>query len=318
MNDDLLISYLLGEVTADQAREVENWRLGDAGHEQRFKQFQLIWETSKSLDLQDTIDPQASLGTFKEKIKAQKAKKLAAIRLRSRYRFLQAVAAVFVIFGMAWFYITTRPSTEFQSTTAQLVKIDTLSDGSVITLNKHSILEYPSKFNGKMREVVLTKGEAFFNVHHDAEKPFLIRSGNTTIGVLGTTFNVKQVNGDVEVIVESGKVQVSRGGRKIFLERGEKVLVSEKAMELKKEVTPDRLYNYYRTKEFVADDTPLWRMVQVLNEAYDSEIVIKNRTIRDLPLNATFKDESLDDILQVISRTFKLKIERKQHQIILK
>jgi transmembrane sensor len=318
MNDDLLISYLLGEVTADQSRVVENWRMENTAHEQRFMQFQLIWETSKNLDSKDTIDPQASLARLKKKIKDRKEKELGRIRLRLRYRFLRAVAAVFVIVGMAWFYTMTRPSKELQSKTEQMVKIDTLSDGSIITLNKHSILEYPSKFKGKLREVVLTKGEAFFNVHHDAEKPFLIRSGNTTIGVLGTTFNVKQVNGDVEVIVESGKVQVSRGGRKIFLERGEKVLVAENTKELKKEVTPDRLYNYYRTKEFVADDTPLWRMVQVLNEAYDSEIIIRSQAIKDLPLNATFKDESLDDILQVISRTFKLKIERKQHQIILK
>jgi transmembrane sensor len=50
MNDDLLISYLLKELTADEARKVERWRLEDAVHEQRFQQFQLIWETSKSLD----------------------------------------------------------------------------------------------------------------------------------------------------------------------------------------------------------------------------------------------------------------------------
>jgi transmembrane sensor len=255
---------------------------------------------------------------LKKKIKEQESKNLAASSIKARYTWLNAVAAVLVVIGCAWFYAATRTVKDLQSKTEQLVRIDTLSDGSVITLNKHSILEYPSKFKGKLREVVLTKGEAFFNVRHDAEKPFLIRSGNTTIGVLGTTFNVKQVNDDVEVIVESGKVQVSRGGRKIFLERGEKVLVSENTKELKKEVTPDHLYNYYRTKEFVANDTPLWRMVQVLNEAYGSEIVIRNQAVRDLPLNATFKDESLDDILQVISRTFKIKVERNQHQIILK
>jgi ferric-dicitrate binding protein FerR (iron transport regulator) len=66
MNDDLLISYLLGEVTADQSRVVENWRMENTAHEQRFKQFQLIWETSKNLDSKDTIDPQASLARLKK------------------------------------------------------------------------------------------------------------------------------------------------------------------------------------------------------------------------------------------------------------
>ena len=318
MNDDLLISYLLGEVSAEQARDIESWRLETPSNEIRFKRFQLIWESSKQLDLKDPIDAEDSLSRLKDKINDQRSDNLAIVQLKPKYSWLKVVAALVLIGGVAWFYTTTQLVQSLKSTTDQLVKIDTLSDGSVITLNKNSVLEYPSKFREKQRLVVLAKGEAFFNVTPDQEKPFLIKSGKMLIRVVGTSFNVKLKNGAVEVIVETGKVEVSKGESHIFLEPGEKITVSENSIALKKEMTTDLLYNYYRTKEFVADDTPLWRMVQALNEAYDTNIVIQNPAIKNLPLNTTFKNEALDDILDVISRTFKITVEKKQSEILLK
>jgi transmembrane sensor len=318
MNDEVLISYLLGEVSDDQACDIDNWRLKDPANELRFKRFQLIWETSKILDLQEPIDPVNSLARLKGKIDEQRSEDLITIQLKPTYNWLKAVAAVVLIASVAWLYISTQTVEGIIATTDQIVRIDTLKDGSIVTLNKNSVLEYPSMFKGKQRQVVLAKGEAFFDVAPDKDKPFLIKSGRLLIRVVGTSFNVKLKNGVVEVIVESGKVQVTSGKSNIFLEPGEKVTVSENSADLEKEMTQDLLYNYYRTKEFVADDTPLWRMVEALNEAYDSKIVIKNPAIRELPLNTTFKDESLDDILQVISRTFKITVEKKQSQILLK
>lgn len=318
INDDLLISYLLDEVSADQARAIEIWRLEDPGNELTFKRFQLIWDTCNRLDLKEPIDAVDSLARLKSKINDQNNVSLAVIALKPKYYWLKTVAALALISSVAWLYINTKPVKDLKSTTGQMVKIDTLSDGSLVTLNKNSVLEFPSKFGDNQRQVVLARGEAFFNVTPNKEKPFLIKSGRILIRVIGTSFNVKLKNGDVEVIVESGRVQVSKGERKIFLEPGEKIVVSDQTDELQKEITPDLLYNYYRTREFVADDTPLWRMVQALNEAYDSQIIIKNPAIRDLPLNTTFKNESLEDILQVISRTFKITIEKKRNEIILK
>lgn len=318
MDDDLLIAYLLKEASADQIRAVEVWRQQSAANELRFERFQLIWETSKKLDLKDPIDAQTSLAALKERIKAQNSVDTTPIKLAPKHFWLKAAAMLVLVSAIAWFYNDAQTVENMQAITGELVQVDTLSDGSVITLNKQSVLEYPSKFKGNQRHVVLARGEAFFNVSPDKKKPFLITSGKTTIRVVGTSFNVKLKNAAVEVIVESGKVEVSRGGKRIFLVPGEKILVSDRVNQLAKVKTPDLLYNYYRTKMFVADDTPLWRMVEALNEAYDSNIEIKNRAIRDLPLNTTFNDESLEDILQVISRTFKITVEKKQDRIILR
>jgi len=318
MNDDLLISYLLNETSADEARDIETWRLADPANEVRFKQFQMVWDTSTILDLKEQTDAKRSLARLKMKIPSHNRERSGVLQLKPKADWLKAVAAVILISGVAWLYMTSRSPKNLRSATDQVVKIDTLSDGSVVTLNKNSVLEYPSKFADKQRLVTLNKGEAFFEVMPDRDKPFLIKSGNISIRVVGTSFNVKIRNGAVEVIVESGKVQVTKGDQKIFLEPREKLVVFEHTDVLQKGMNQDFLYNYYRTKEFVAEDTPLWRVVEVLNEAYNSRILIKNPNIRDLPLNTTFKNESLEDILQVISRTFKISVEKKQNQIILK
>lgn len=316
MNDDLLISYLLGEGTPEEWKQIEEWKQEDPSHQHRFEQFLLIWESSSRLGFEGEIDAHASLKRLKEKAAMQKAGQPKMTGMGQTY-WLKIAAAIFLIASGAWFYINQFSTAEVQFLTQGIVKTDTLSDGSVITLNRNSLLRYPEKFSGKQRQVWLTKGEAFFKISPDKTKPFLIHTGNTLIRVVGTSFNVKNKGGVIEVIVETGIVEVSRNGAMVSLHPGEKVLVKQNSGQLHKENTPDLLYNYYRSKVFIADDTPLWRMVQVLNEAYDSHIIIGRKELNDLPLNTTFKNEPLDNVLTVISRTFKIRIERKHKQIIL-
>ena len=84
-----------------------------------------------------------------------------------------------------------------------------------------------------------------------------------------------------------------------------------------KEDNSDELYNYYKTKEFVCNGTRLSRLVEVLNEAYNTEIVIGNSRLDNLSLNTTFSDASLDYILEVIGKTYNIQVIRNGDKIIL-
>jgi transmembrane sensor len=318
MEDEILISYLLGEASPGQAAQVNEWREQDKAHNARYEQFKIIWETSHELKFNGEVDAQASLQRLKQKAADAEAHHVKIVALNPVKLWLKIAAAVIILIGVMWIYFSLHSVRQVQFATTREVRVDTLSDGSVITLNKATILDYPEKFTGKQRNVTLAKGEAFFSVAHNKAMPFVISTGGATIRVVGTSFNVKNKDDNVEVIVETGIVQVSRNGNTVLLRPGEKVLVQQNVPALVKENTPDHLYTYYRSKEFVADNTPLWRMVQVLNEAYDSNIVIGKKELNDLPLNTTFKNESLDDILEVISHTFKITVEKKQDSIILK
>lgn len=196
------------------------------------------------------------------------------------------------------------------------VLIDTLPDGSLVTLNKASSLVYPSKFKGGTRTVQL-KGEAFFNVSPDREKPFIIRVDDVQVTVVGTSFNVKSKNGNTEIVVETGVVHALKGGQEIVLRAGDKTKITATDSIMTKEKVSDQLYNYYRTKEFVCDNTPLWKLVEVLNDAYKVNIVFGKNELKNLPLTSPFYNESLDQVLQVISITFNITVVQKNGQIIL-
>jgi ferric-dicitrate binding protein FerR (iron transport regulator) len=193
---------------------------------------------------------------------------------------------------------------------------DTLPDGSLVTLNKESVISYPSTFKREIRQVVL-KGEAFFNVTPDKEKPFVILANGTRITVVGTSFNVKNIHGNVEVVVETGIVTVTKGIRTVQLKPNEKVTVNATDSVLTEEKVTDKLYKYYRTKEFVCDETPLWKLVAVINEAYHAQIIIGNPALRNMTLTTTFHNESLAQVLDVISITFNIKVVKEGNTIIL-
>lgn len=314
VKDDLLISYLLKEVSESEAQKVEQWRMISKENEKHFQQFSMIWESAKNMGSPEHLDARDSLKRLKEKAALQKQQQRKIIRLKQNW--IKIAAALFIIAGCAWLFNQRQPA-QLELATKEKVTTQTLSDGSVVTLNRNTLLTYPKRFIGGRRQVDLPEGEAFFSIKPDKSKPFLIYAGSTTIKVVGTSFNVKNKAGIVEVIVETGIVEVTRNKNVLRLHPGEKVTVQKTVQQLNRQKTPDQLYSYYRSKEFIADDTPLWRVVQVLNEAYDSQIIIGNKTLNNLQLNTTFRNESLDDILNVISHTFNIKVERKRNQIIL-
>lgn len=98
---------------------------------------------------------------------------------------------------------------EQKTANGQQLKL-TLPDGTKVMLNAGSAISYPKAFAANIREVNLT-GEAFFDVVRNEEAPFVIRTGEVTTKVLGTSFNVRAYpeNGAVQVAVVEGKVKVN-------------------------------------------------------------------------------------------------------------
>jgi ferric-dicitrate binding protein FerR (iron transport regulator) len=314
--DALLVKYLLREATAGEQEAVERWIAAAAENKTYFLQFQAIWETSKAAEQTASVDENAAWQLFQKRIHATEPK----IRSLNRFGWLRVAAVVIVIAGvalLAYMQMGKKPVQQITARTVHIVKLDTLSDGSMVTLNKNSSLTYPEEFKSSTRTVSL-KGEAFFDVAPDKEKPFIIETGDVRIRVVGTSFNVRIENGSTEVIVATGVVQVQKGQSIVELRPKEKVVVRRQDSVLRKVAETEKLYNYYRSREFVCDNTPLWKLVAVLNEAYNANIVIEKEELRNLPLTTTFPNESLDRILQIIELTFNIQVERRDTTIILK
>jgi ferric-dicitrate binding protein FerR (iron transport regulator) len=230
------------------------------------------------------------------------------------------VAAVFiVVVAGGWFFYTYsyKPGQFLSVNSGVNVLLDTLPEGSVVTMNKESSIRYRKHFTGDVRQVDM-EGEAFFAVAPDKDKAFVVQTNGVTITVLGTSFNVRAVKGKTEVIVETGLVEIRKGGHVVRVGAHEKAVVGTDDAKLIKENNPDQLYNYYRTRTFECNGTPMWRLVEKLNEVYKVHIVIGQTRLRDLQLTTTFVDESLDGILDVIAKTFAITVVRNGQDIILK
>jgi len=280
---------------------VKQWLTDDAnlGY---FNQLKKIWNDSRHLALTSTVDENTAWQKFQQKIHP-------AVVRRTGFGWMRVAASVIIIVGLGLlaYWISGDRTKEMTVVAQKTVLNDTLPDGSVVTVNKGSSIFYPSKFKGDTRKVSL-KGEAFFNVTPNKNKPFIISVNDVQITVVGTSFNVKTSNGKTEVVVETGLVKVTRAGKTVELRANEETLIEEKDSVLTKEKVSDQLYKYYRTKEFVCDDTPLWKLVEVINEAYNSHVVIDNPALKNMSITTTFNNESLDQVLNVVSLTLNIKI----------
>lgn len=318
INDELLVKYLLAEATPGERQAVDQWIDANAENKKYFDHFQLIWETSKQLVIPASINADDAWRRFQQRT-AQASNKPAVVKtIRPSFIWARAASVAVLIVGLAalTYFLSERSSPVLVVASAEPVT-NTLPDGSSVILNKNSSISYKGKFKGDKRHVEL-KGEAFFSVKPNKKKPFVINVNDITVTVVGTSFNIKSVAGETQVVVETGVVLVTRNNKTIELRSNEKVVTHEDNPTLFKEESTDRLHQYYRSKQFVCDNTPLWKLVEVLNEAYNSNIVIERNELRALPLTTTFNNESLDKILSIIAQTFEITVEKTGDQILLK
>jgi ferric-dicitrate binding protein FerR (iron transport regulator) len=314
------VKHLLGEASPEEEKAVMEWMRESETHQEYYNQFKKIWDQSKALASGSNVDVNKAWERFQNRTSGKHEP--AKIIEHRRFSWLRIAASVILVagLGITLFMLINKNNepTEMVAQTGQNVLVDTLPDGSVITLNKKSTVTYPSKFKGNTRAIAL-KGEAFFNVAPDKKNPFIISVNDVQVTVVGTSFNIRSENGNTEVVVETGIVQVTRSGKTVELNAGEKILMAANDSSATKEKVSDKLYNYYRTKEFVCDETPLWKLVQVLNEAYDSKIIIGRKELNDKRITTIFYNESLDQILEVIRLSFDdiTVIKKEDGQIIL-
>ncbi|GAO43434.1 FecR domain-containing protein [Flavihumibacter petaseus] len=312
--EDLLIKLLADEATPEEKAWLEAWLDLDPANRRQLEDFRRIWTESRHIAAISTVDENAAWNRFQERVQHQPRV------IRPRFGLLRAAAIIGLLIGISGIvYLFIRSSVDrepiaWASGTTPASR--TLSDGSTVVLNKSSQLDYPKAFRGKERAVTL-KGEGFFKVTPDKQHPFVVRTGNVIITVLGTSFNIRQAGNKTIVTVASGKVQVSRNAQQITLGPGEKTIVPDKDTLLQKTGEPDKLYQYYSTRTFVCDNTPLWKLAETLEQAYNVKIDIRTPALRELRLTTTFHEEPLEQIIRVITETFDIKASRNGENYIL-
>jgi len=319
MDDEMLVKFLLEEVTEEEQNLVNEWIARKPENQRYFGHFQLIWQQSRLLARSSTVDEHAAWLRLQKRLHPS-PKPGIVVPFNKSYKSWRMAASVILLIGvlsLLYMLIPTRhDALAFESKGSAVT--DTLPDQSVVTLNKHSALSYKEEPGTKAYRKATLKGEGFFNIHPDKTKPFIVEVDGITVQVVGTSFNIKSLKDSTEIIVETGIVTVSKNGEVITLIKGDKLVIPRAGSIRAKQRSADHLYNYYRSRQFVCDNTPLWKLVEVLNEAYETNIVIENKKAAGELLTTTFDNEPIEKILAVIAETFNLSIEKRTNKIILK
>lgn len=159
----------------------------------------------------------------------------------------------------------------------------TLPDGTNVWLNSLSEITYPMFFTGKERSVKLT-GEAFFDVSHDARKPFVVETNQYDVRVLGTKFNVfsSPREKDFSVSVLEGRVLVSERrnpDNRIYLTSDTEVKTSTN--RLARQPIADRDIFRWREGLLCFHDEPLGSLLERFRRNYDVNIIVRTDRLPD-------------------------------------
>lgn len=190
-----------------------------------------------------------------------------------------------------------------------------LSDGTKVFLNADSELKYPVEFSDGKRIVDL-KGEAYFEVHKDSLRPFVVRVNGAEVTVLGTSFNVNTYgdDGQIYTTLVNGAVRVSsiKNGQAEVLKPGMQSMVDVQSGQLTVREVDVEPYVAWREGRFVFRAMALDLIMRQLQRWYDFEVFYQNPELKDYEFRGVIKrDMDLDTVLSVIKATTNVDFEVK-------
>jgi len=249
---------------------------------------------------------------------------IAAARRRLAPLFLRIAAVIVILAGIGsviYLQMNRKPDVEMvrldtANETNTLVK--TLNDGSVIYIAQNSSFSFPEKFENESRNVEL-KGEAFFDIASNPDKPFIIETDVALIEVLGTAFNVKAQNGEgFELIVDRGKVKVTL---KDDPSHSELVVAGEKVKSVKNNMVKTKQVagyaNIWYKQRMHFKDEPLFNIISVLNRNFNTTFVLAEEETGNRRLTVTFNKETSETMTELICATLNLKSQSKNGSVVL-
>lgn len=175
----------------------------------------------------------------------------------------------------------------------------TLPDSSVVYLNSGSQLSYSEDMAEKDSRLIQLKGEAYFEVSHNPENPFIVESPSLKTRVLGTRFVVYDHLGEEpSVTVRSGKVGVEQlsGGETTILEKGQRVAYRQSTGNVEHVDASD--YYSWKDGKIVFNQANLQYVITTLSRRFDVKLEMKSELFEACTITGSYYDDRLDDVLK--------------------
>jgi len=335
IDDALLARYLSNECSPEEQAAVEAWMNAEPQNQTMMKLLKIAWNTaeaqSQPTDIQRlwaNVEKQTGLknGINSPAVNTASTASSKIFKWPFRayadnyIRLLRYVAII--ILAVALPYFVTKLIVYQQKSDMKTVVVAygeqsqlTLDDGTSITLDAGSRLDYPAKFTGTTREVFL-QGEGYFNVTPNAEQPFIVRAQHAVVTVRGTQFNVRawQEQPQVAVVVADGEVAFradqSDRRQEVIIASGQMSVLPQQGQPSAPQAVDVNQYLAWLEHEIYFQDATLQEVITQLERWYDLEISIADQSILNEHVTIHITQKSTADVLELVSALIGLDFEQ--------
>lgn len=350
MTEEIFVRYINDDLNDDEREEFEQWLNSNSENKKSFndfKNFWIIFDKLPAADLPDTltqweaiqrkISKSSSISKTNVSDKIFNKSKGHYGQYSSVGQWIVKIAAVLIIASLVVLVDYKTPVNKPDSAqlvtpvekneiyTRKVAKGETatvrLADGSYVKINSDSQVKYPRFFEGEERLVEL-KGEAFFIVESNKNKPFKVKIGDIITEVVGTEFNIKARGScSYELVVVKGEVKVykdaSVSSNPHSVKRGEMITYNmTRGFSKPRKAENDHLTAWLQNK-ISFRNTRLEEVLQEIERLYDVNIKLMDSDIKEKRLTGVFEKKSLKETLNAISISLDLNIVYSEHSIIV-
>ena len=266
----------------------------------------------------NSLTPLRSDKLFRKIDRDIRVKKIRKVSLR----VAAVVLPIIVFIGIA-FYFNTRLAL-FEKTTYTDLYIPKgeigrlfFQDGTEVHLNSDTRIRYPQRFALRKRDIYLD-GEAYFNVASNKKRPFIVHSQNTSVEVLGTSFNIDAHSGNeiIRIVLDEGRTSFNVSQNSYMMSPGQKI-------EYNKNTGQTTLYNLskpsnaslWKDNIIYFYDTPLEEVINTLERKYNVEFLVQSPEALNYTYTITTKQFYIDDLLDELQKIAPVKFNLQKNKI---
>lgn len=330
INIDLLDRFMRGETLPEEEQLLLEWFRNSASKDEILEFYQQRWSEVPEDELPAEIQGRMYLRIKERMLEMEnlhKEQEKRAFKLKSSFmRFLPYAATILLCISISFsFYLYTQKN--LSASNEYIVSAEkgqrasvTLPDGTKVWLNSHTELRYKSDYGVKERNVFLN-GEAYFEVSKDKEHRFVVNAGEMAVEALGTAFNVKAYNEDPDFVATlfEGSIKAGTGDdNNVILTPDQHVSLNRKSKSLTVGISENVLYaRMWRNNELAFEKEKLDDIAVLLNRMYNVQLKFKSDKIRQYRFSGVIKNNSLDNVIEIISLTAPIIYESHGDTIIL-
>ncbi len=337
MNKELFKKFIRGTCTEGEEKHVYAWFSNPANKDSATALMKISWDNmpseipqnvkSKQLFIQQVLQRSNDIRADSENVGNRKRNPV--------WLILKVAASFALIFVLAYaLYFNNNQIEEIETITLveksnPLGRKSTikLPDGTTVRLNSNSNIRFQNSFQGDSREVVL-EGEAFFEVKKDTTRPFIVRTGEVSTTVLGTSFNINAygISNVIKVAVISGQVAVSTKGygsdstQWVYLAPSEMVTFNRLSRALyTTNFSMEEEVAGWKDGVIIFKNADIKEVSTRLHQWYGLDIVVEDETKwAEERFTGRFENNTLEYVLKAISYTLSIEYELKDDKVILK